>query len=101
MIHVSALETPLSKLSIILNRKAQITFLLTKKVTILNKYSNFANVFSEKKSLVLSEQTELNEHAIKLEGNKQLPYRPIYSLGPIELEILKTYIKTYLKTKFI
>ena len=36
-----------------------------------------------------------------MEDGKQPPYRPIYSLGPVELEILKTYIKTHLKTGFI
>ena len=47
------------------------------------------------------EQTNLNKHTIKLEGDKQLFYRPIYSLGPIKLKTLKTYIKTYLKIEFI
>ena len=51
--------------------------------------------------MVLPERTELNEHAINLEDGKQLPYGPIYSLGPVELETLKTYIKTHLKTGFI
>ena len=36
-----------------------------------------------------------------LEDGKQLFYRLIYSLGLVELEILKTYIKVYLKTGFI
>ena len=43
----------------------------------------------------------MNEHAIKLEENKQLPFRPIYSLGLVELETLKTYIKTNLANGFI
>ena len=51
--------------------------------------------------MVLSECTELNEHAIKLEDSKQPPYGPIYSLGLVELETLKTYIKIHLKTGFI
>ena len=38
---------------------------------------------------------------IKLEKDKQPFYRPIYSLGPIELKTLKIYIKIYLKTGFI
>ena len=50
---------------------------------------------------MLLEKTEFNQHAIELEKNNQIPYRPIYSLGPVKLEILKTYIKTYLKTRFI
>ena len=50
---------------------------------------------------MLPERTELNEHAINLEDGKQPPYGPIYSLGPVELETLKTYIETHLKTGFI
>ena len=83
------------------NRAAQIAFLLTKKVKILDKYSDFTNVFSEKTALILSERIKLNEHAINPEDGKQPLYRPIYSLGLVELETLKTYIKTHLKTGFI
>ena len=43
----------------------------------------------------------MNEHAIKLEEGKQPPFGPIYSLGPVELETLKTYIKTNLANVFI
>ena len=50
---------------------------------------------------MLPERIELNKHAIDLEDDKQLPYKPIYSMGPVELETLKTYIETYLKTRFI
>ena len=50
---------------------------------------------------MLLECTKLNEHAINLKDSKQPPYGPIYSLGPVELETLKTYIETHLKTGFI
>ena len=83
------------------NRAAQIASLLTKEVKILGKYLDFADVFLEEKALVLPERTELNKHAIDFEDNKQPPYGPIYSLGPVELETLKTYIETHLKTGFI
>lgn len=43
----------------------------------------------------------MNEHIIELIDGKQLPYEPIYILSLVELEILKTYIETYLKTGFI
>ena len=43
----------------------------------------------------------MNEHAIKLEKGKQPLFGPIYSLGPVELEMLKTYIKTNLANGFI
>ena len=50
---------------------------------------------------MLPEYTEINTHAIDLKKSKQPPYGPIYSLGSIELEILKTYIKTNLANGFI
>ena len=50
---------------------------------------------------MLPKPTTLNEHAINLEDGKRPPYRPIYSLSSVELETLKTYIKTHLKTGFI
>ena len=83
------------------NRKAQIASLLIEKVKMLDEYLDFLNVFSEEKALVLSERTKLNEHTINLKDGKQPPYGPIYSLGLVELETLKFYIKTYLKTGFI
>lgn len=49
----------------------------------------------------LPENTGINKHTLELIDGKQPPYKPIYSLGPVELETLKTYIKTHLKTGFI
>ena len=83
------------------NKKAQIAFLFIEKVKIPNKYLDFANIFSKKKVLMLPERIKLNEYAINLKNGKQPSYRPIYSLGPVELEILKTYIEIYLKTGLI
>ena len=51
--------------------------------------------------MVLPEHTEINTHAINLQERKQLPYGPIYSLGSVELETFKTYIKTNLANGFI
>ena len=65
------------------------------------KYSDFSDVFSTEEVLVLPKQTEFNQHTIELERSKQPPYGAIYSLGLVELETLKTYIKTHLKTRFI
>lgn len=45
--------------------------------------------------------TDINEHTIKLVKGKQPSYRLIYILSLVELETLKTYIKIYLKTRFI
>ena len=84
-----------------LDRATQIAFLLVKKVGILDKYTDFADIFSKKKSLVLPKYNEINEYTIDLDDGKQPAYEPIYSLDLIELEILKTYIETHLKTGFI
>ena len=43
----------------------------------------------------------MNNQAIKLVEGKQPAYGPIYSLGPVEVETLKPYIETHLKTGFI
>ena len=83
------------------NKAVQITSLLTKKVKILDRYSDFVNIFSEEKTLVLLKWIEFNQDVIELEKGKRSLYGPIYSLNPVELETLKTYIETYLKTGFI
>ena len=75
--------------------------LLAKKVTVPTKYLDFADVFLKKSANVFPERTKANEHAIKLEEGKQPSYRPIYSLGLVELETLKTYIETKLANGFI
>ena len=49
----------------------------------------------------LSENTGINKHVIKLVKGKQPSYSSIYSLDPVEMETLKAYIETYLKTGFI
>ena len=98
VIHVIALNlTP----RIHPDRAAQIASLLTKEVRNPDEYLDFADVFSEKKTLVLPEHTKLNEHAIDLCDGKQPPYGLIYSLGPMELKSLKTYIETHLNNEFI
>ena len=82
-------------------REAQIALLVAKEFKIPSEYLDFLNVFLEEKALILLEATELNQHAIKLQEGQQPPYGPIYSLGLVELEILKTYIKTNLANSFI
>ena len=49
----------------------------------------------------LLKNTGINKYAIELQDGKHPPYGPIYSLKPVELETLKTYIRTHLKTRFI
>ena len=81
-----------------LNQEVQNTTLIANKtpVTLLVEYLDFEDVFSKKSAVVLPEHTKINIYAISLEKGKQPFYGPIYSLGPIELETLKTYIKTNL-----
>ena len=65
------------------------------------KYLDFADVFSPDLAFELLEHTRINDHAIELVNGQQLPYKPIYSLEPVELETLKAYIKTNLANGFI
>ena len=97
VVHVTFLST----MAIHPAREAQIASLIAKEVKIPTDYSDFSDVFSEEKALVLPEITDLNQHAIELQEGQQPPYGPIYSLGPVELETLKTYIETNLANGFI
>ena len=69
-------------------------------IKISNEYVNFADVFFPDLASELSEHNRINDYTIKLVDGQQLPYRPIYSLRPVELEILKAYIKTNLVNGF-
>ena len=85
------------------DRKAQITTLIADKasVTVPAKYSDFEDSFSIKSAVVLLEYTKINTHVINQEESEQLFYGPIYSLRSLELETMKTYIKTNLANGFI
>ena len=65
------------------------------------EYSDYSNVFLAKNAAEFPENIEMNEHAIKLEESKQPPFGPLYSLGLVELETLKTYIETNQANGFI
>ena len=84
-------------------RQAQVGALLFNKaaIEVPAEYSDYSNVFLAEYAVELPENTGMNEHAIKLEEDKQPPIELIYSLGPVELETLKTYIKTNLANGFI
>ena len=99
VVHVTSLS--LNSIAIHPAREAQIALLVAKEAKIPTKYSDFSDVFSEEKASILPEATEMNQHAIELQEGQQPPYGPIYSLGPVELETLKTYIKTNLANGFI
>ena len=68
---------------IYLAKKTQIALLLVKKIIILAKYLDSANIFSKKLAKMLLEQTRANENTIILEKGKKSSYRAIYSLKPI------------------
>ena len=70
-------------------------------VEIPPKYSNYVDVFLFDLAIELLKNIGMNKHAIELIESKQSPYGPIYSFRSVELETLKTYIKTHLKTGFI
>ena len=69
VVHVASLN--LAPISVYLDKEARITSLLTKKVKILDEYSDFVNIFLEEKALVLPKRTKLNEYAIDLEDGQQ------------------------------
>ncbi len=97
--HVTTLEAT----KIHLSQAAQIAALQWDKAPteIPAEYSDYADIFSSELAIELPENTEMNEHAIELIDGKQPPYGLIYALSPVELETLKTYIETHLKTGFI
>ena len=70
-------------------------------MAVLTEYFNYSNVFSAKNVAELSKHTRIKDYAIKLKKDKQPLFGPIHSLGPVELETLKTYIKTNLTNGFI
>ncbi len=103
VVHVAALEAPEPAMSIYPSRAPPLAALQKDKAPteILSEYADFAVVFSFDLAMELPENTGINEYAIELVEGKQPPYEPIYSLSPVELETLKTFIKTHLKTGFI
>ena len=84
-------------------KQTQVGALLFDKASteVLAKYFNYSNVFLVENTAKLPENTRMKEHTIKLEEGKQPPFSPIYSLKPVKLEILKTYIETNLANGFI
>ena len=105
VVYVTAVEALAGLAEMIMHpsQTAQIATLKQDKTLtkVLSKYVDYANVFSFDLAMELFENTGISKDVIKLQDGKQPAYRPIYSLGPMELETLKTYIKTYLKTGFI
>ncbi len=70
-------------------------------IKVLSEYTDFADIFIPKLAVELPEHIRINDHAIELVDDWEPPYGSIYSLGSIELETLKTYIKNNLANSFI
>lgn len=66
---------------------------------IFSKYLNYTNVFLVNLTIELLKYNNIKDHVIEMVKGKQLLYGLIYSLDSIKLEILKTYIEIYLKTR--
>ncbi len=99
VVYVAALNVDLGD-KIYPSKKAQIVRLKADKAStkVSRKYANFADVFSPKSVVEFFKYMRINDHAI---DDWQLPYDPIYSLGPVELETLKAYIENNLANSFI
>lgn len=69
-------------------------------ITILAKYSIYVDIFLIQFIIKFLKHNN-NNYAIKLKKSKQLFYSLIYSLKPIELKILKIYIKISLANNLI
>ena len=92
-----------SPLNIYLFRRPQVSGLIVEKAStkISAEYLYFADIFSPKFVFELSKHNGINNHIIELINGQQPPYKPIYSLKLVELEILKAYIGTNLANGFI
>ena len=105
MVHVAIREQ--EKMQVYFKKQAQIKVqieaLLFNKalIEVSTEYFNYGDVFSAEYAVELPENIRINKHTIELEEGKQLPFGSIYNLEPVELETLKTYIKTNLANGFI
>lgn len=101
VVEIAALDSKMT--TIFTAREAQITLLNLEEVLDIVPAANshYAGVFSKNSTTQLPENIDINNHAINLEVGKQPSYGSIYRLAPVELEALKTYIKTKLASGFI
>ena len=101
VVHVAIRER--KKMPVHAEKQAQVGAILFDKAPtrVPAEYSDYSNVFLAENAAELPENTRINEHALKLEEGKQPSFGPIYSLGLVELETLKTFIETNLANGFI
>ena len=100
VVYIVALVEP-KFMSIYFLSQVQVALQTSEKSGISTKYSNFFNVFSSDSVAELPEYTGINYYSIDLLDNEQLRYSQIYSLGQVEIEMLKTYIEANLASSFI
>ena len=65
------------------------------------EYFDYSNDFLAENIPELLKHIKINDYVIELEKSKQPSFSLIYSIGLVELEILKIYIKTNLVISFI
>ena len=98
IMHITALSVVDSNVH--LSWHVQIALLKVEKVIILSKYIDYTNVFSSDFVVELPKHIGINNHLIDLIDDKLSPYYLIYSLGPVEVKMLKIYLKTNLANNF-
>lgn len=103
VIHVATLKASVLIITVHFMRKSLLAALEQDKAlkNILIKDSDFAKIFSFDLAIKLLDHMKIHKHAIKLVESKSSPYSPIYIPSLVKLEILKMYIETYVKTRFI
>ena len=102
VVHVAALNIDPGD-EVYLLKKVQVAYLKADEVSIKvsSKYVDFVDIFFPKLAAELPKHTKINDHTIELVDYRQLLYEPIYSLDPVELEMLKVYIENNLVNGFI
>ena len=85
------------------SKKAQIAYFKANKalIKVFSEYADFIDVFSPKLVVELPEHTRINDLIIELVDDQQPSYGLMYSLEPMELKMLKIYIKNNLANSFI
>ena len=68
---------------------------------VFSEYVNFTAIFLPNLAIELSKYIKINDCAFELVDDWEPPYGSIYSLGPVELEMLKTYIENNLANSFV
>ena len=83
--------------------KAQIKVLLFDKasIVVLVKYFFYSNIFLVENITKVLKYFKINDYIIELKKDKQSSFSSIYSLGSVELEILKAYNKANMANNFI